>query len=133
MLPKGVAIILAPHEDHSNVDVIVFDHHPDIDVDSVIEELLSEVEGITSTEPADVVIGGAPGKTIEISAGIRTVTFEYLPDTELAVSPGPALHIHVLAVGVETVVITVYPTATSTAFYDEAQAVLDSIVWRDLR
>ncbi|MEA1902764.1 MAG: hypothetical protein U9N56_04485 [Actinomycetota bacterium] len=126
-------------------DAIFFVHQgdvpPDDDVDAFIERFLEDNVGIEATEPVDVVIGWAPGKTIEISAVDQPVTIESLGSSNgsndgdgngLTVSPGEVIPIHIIRVGYETILIYATPAASGNAFYDDAQSVLDSIVWRDL-
>jgi len=105
-------------------------------VDRWIENFM-EVEGINLTEPVEIVMGGAPGKTFEVWAvGDQPVVIDERDpedsEDDWRLPPKPGLLMYVVTVGYETVVIYVDAAATGYDFHEVARPIIDSIVWRDL-
>lgn len=129
-------------------------------VDAVVDQWLEasderDARMIETVPPVDVVIGGAHGKTLQMEQTVlqlkpQTVgssldgddhKFEDLglPDLfDRSLDFGQPTYVHVLSVGDETVIVWVQTgefvalPGVRNEFFDTAQAVLDSIVWRDL-
>jgi hypothetical protein len=130
-------------------------------VDAVVDRWLDaaqvrEDREIETVPPVDVVIGGAHGKTLQMEQTVfqrnpPTVGWALdrdqhhfedlgLPDLfDRSLDFGQPTFVHVVSVGDETVIIWVQtgefvaqPGVIRSEFFDTAQTVLDTIVWRDL-
>ena len=100
--------------------------------------LLESLDGITTDGPTDLNVGSAPGVVATVTpnpdAGPVTLhKFAAQPEAPgIQAFPGATYRMYVIDVNGQTVLIFTQTRSDQPSFLEEAQLVVDSIIWRDL-
>ena len=105
-------------------------------VEDVVSQL-SSLEGVGVEPEGAVSVGGADGMALTVSvdpeaSAVSLYRFEHLPEAPgITGFPGSASRLYAVDVDGRTVLIVVQTKSGQVSFFEEAQRVVDSIVWKD--